>query len=555
MTHRLTATERKFTLAIAFATMAVTCIPYLYVSSHLPTGFLFMGFVDHPYDMFAYLGRMTDGALGHLFRIDKFDSLPQPRIFLDLFWTPLGWASRWTGLSLVAAFHSMRLLLGAAVIVGTLPFAALFLKRPADRMLAVALVATSSGLAFLLSEQTWKRLFERYQIAPVDWWFQETITFESLLTNPEFCASALLLLGMTGWGYLALVGASRRNLHLAGICTALLAMIHPIDVPVAAAVLAVFAFVRCYRLGGWAKSLRVAAGLSAYGLPPLLYLVWVFRANPTFAAWGTATYLSPNWLSYAAGYGIPLLLALLGSVASFKRRSSRDLFLLSFFATIPVLLYAPIVFQRRVTLGWHVPICILAAIGFRAAVLPLVLRLAHRFGPPLSRDGVALAGAAILVVLSLPSNVVKLAQTSRAAAVRFDEKGQAASGPVQEFCVSISEFEAISWLKTSATETSGVFCDYRLGQHVPSRAGCNVYVGHWSETPRFERRRNEVAAVFQIQTPDDARREILAKSRCRFLLYGPSEAALGGWRPDTAAYLRQVFRAGTVAVYEVGDKQ
>ena len=104
-------------------------------------------------------------------------------------------------------------------------------------------------------------------------------------------------------------------------------------------------------------------------LPLSAYTFWVTQADPVLRGW-TAQNLTPSppvW-DYVLGYGLILALAVPGAVVAARRRSDTDLLLLAWVGVTALLLYAPFALQRRFSLGLHVPLAILAAMGlFRMA--------------------------------------------------------------------------------------------------------------------------------------------------------------------------------------------
>ena len=547
MNSPTTPSERRFTVLVAAAAMALSMLPYRYAASHAPDGYQFLGFVDHPYDMFSYLMKMTDGSLGHFFRVDKYTTGEQPRIYFDLFWTPLGWMSRATGVSLTATFHLARLVWGFALLCAVLPFAALFTRHSVERQLAVALVAFSSGLNFLLPMTAWRWL-EPFQILPLDYYVQESIVFESLLTSPEFCADTVMLLGYVGFGSLFLARGGLRPALASGACAFVLGFIHPIDVPAGCALLGLFgAFRVAYGRSAVTTALLGVAIPTACAAPSFGYLAWLFQANPVFVEWSKTTFISPNPWTYLLGYGLPLLFAVPACAAALRRKKSSDLFLAALLIGVPILLYVPVSFQRRLSLGWHIPISVAAAMFFCRKALPLLAPALSSLATGLFaisssriRRLVPLAACILFVAATFPSNAVKLSMVAT----------DPAHSPA-EFCLTYEELESLSYLQTHVREDDGVLCYYRLGQHVPQRTGANAYCAHWSETPRFDERMKELRALFGIVASDEERGRIVAHSECRWLLRGPSDAELGAWEPASLPGISKVFWNARSAVYRI----
>ena len=87
--------------------------------------------------------------------------------------------------------------------------------------------------------------------------------------------------------------------------------------------------------------------------------------NPVMALWSAQNQTpSPPLWDYALGYGLVLLLALLGVWAALRRRRDSDWLLVAWAATTGVLLYLPFGLQRRLVIAWIVPLGMLATRGW-----------------------------------------------------------------------------------------------------------------------------------------------------------------------------------------------
>ena len=78
--------------------------------------------------------------------------------------------------------------------------------------------------------------------------------------------------------------------------------------------------------------------------------------------------LSPPPIDYLLGYGLLWVFAFFGARQAWRRKSDWDVLLLVWIVVTLPMLYAPFPLQRRLSLGLHVPIGILAAIGLTEIV-------------------------------------------------------------------------------------------------------------------------------------------------------------------------------------------
>jgi hypothetical protein len=97
--------------------------------------------------------------------------------------------------------------------------------------------------------------------------------------------------------------------------------------------------------------------------PVPLYSFLVFKLDPILAVWfEQSVLLSPPPPHYIAAYLLLGILAII-SLLRFPHSEVRSPNLIGWLIIIPILIYVPVSFQRRLFEGWQVPLCIFAAIG------------------------------------------------------------------------------------------------------------------------------------------------------------------------------------------------
>jgi hypothetical protein len=175
--------------------------------------------------------------------------------------------------------------------------------------------------------------------------------------------------------------------------------------------------------------------------------------------------------------------------------------------------YLPVSFQRKMVMGLHVPIALLAAIG--------VVWLADRRAAPTGKRGRAreLALAGILLLLSL-SNIRYVVRDWNRAVVN-----QASTGLHPVFW-SDQELAAMRWLQTALSRQAVVLSSTITGCMIPAVAGRAVYAGHWGETPEFKARFNEVWSFFRRDWPSAQRLAFLRARGITHVYLGPWERNL-----------------------------
>jgi uncharacterized membrane protein len=116
----------------------------------------------------------------------------------------------------------------------------------------------------------------------------------------------------------------------------------------------------------------------------------------------------------------------------------------------------------------------------------------------------------------------------------------------------VTEQRAADWLAQRA-QGQVVLGDYMTGNYLPTRGAVRVFLGHGPETMRSSEKRELVEHFYDSETDDVWRRNLITTYDVRWVWWGPWERALGGFDPDQAAYLRQVYDAEGYTVFEVRE--
>jgi hypothetical protein len=243
----------------------------------------------------------------------------------------------------------------------------------------------------------------------------------------------------------------------------------------------------------------------------------VVTRNPVFAAWSEQNQtLSPPPWDYAIGYGLVLLLALIGTWYATQRRQASELFLVCWAATTLALIYLPYSLQRRLVMGWIVPLGALATVGWYA--LPVRRRV---------KQGL------VWVAISL-SNVFLVGMFTMMALAHHET-----------LYITGDEREALQWLADAVPQDALVMAAPETGLYIPAWAGQRVLYGHRFETADADLRKQQVEAFF-------ADGDLAALPfHPDYVFYGDRETALHTevWHPD--AHWEMVYHQGTVAIYAV----
>jgi len=263
--------------------------------------------------------------------------------------------------------------------------------------------------------------------------------------------------------------------------------------------------------------------------PIIAYDYYVFTFNPAMRAWSeqNVTLSPPPW-EYAIAYGLVLTLAAGGAVLAIRRRSKADCFLLAWVMVNGLLLYAPFSLQRRLAMGLHVPLCVLAAMALSRYVLP-------RFSP--ARRTLILGA---LIVLLMPSNLFVL-MASMAGAAQQDPR----------LYLYRDEAEAMTWLEENTQSADIVLASPEMGLFIPAWAGNRVLYGHPFETIEAEKKRALAETFYQAQTEESIRRRIIEGHHITYVFYGPRERGLSGDQLETTPMFSEAYTNPGVTIYQV----
>jgi hypothetical protein len=513
-------------LIISAAAAGLTLLPYLLAARLAPDGTHFAGFLINPVDGFSYLAKMREGAGGSWLFTLPYAAQPGPGAVLYVYHILLGHISAWFGLPLLTVYHAARLL-GA---FGTFSLAYLFLKWAVQDRLARrfgwVLVLLGSGAGWVTT------LAFSHPVS--DMLIPESIPFLAVLSNAHF---PLALIGTLGAVLAVSAPGLRSSFRLiAGLLAGfVLGAVLPFAAVVPAVVLG--AYVLYLRLApssateSWVSGTWLTSRLAPYLafllmlIPWAAYDLWLSRVHPVLAAWNSQNQTpSPPVLDYLLGFGIVSLLALFGLLKSSRGRRGVWELLLLWAGVGGILLYAPVAFQRRLSLGLFFPLSALAAWG--------LLWLRER---GFSLPALALFAAA----LAIPSNFLVVGASL----------ANVAAGD-RELVHTESELEAYAWAENHLPPGSLVLASARIGNRLPAFADVRVLYGHPFETPAAAEAMDLVVSLFD-QSPGATGLDSLRALGVQYVYYGPDERALG--RPAWLDQVEPVASFGEVRLFRVPE--
>ena len=505
---------------VVWGALALLCasLPYIYGALTIPAGHVYTGLTYNIDDVCVYLSWIRQAADGAVFQKNLFTTEPQTGDVINLLFLVLGNIARVTGLSPIVVYHIARIGFGALLLWAVAGLIRDTIASDRARRLAFLFVCFGAGIGWLWGGYDPGRAFAQ----PIDLWQPEAITLLSLYYTPLFlAASALIVVFVRAALRVEQVRQIRAALP-AAVAGFLLANFHTYDVVSVFAVWAVFrAFsdftnrkIDMRRWGGFLLALLAT-------LPSLLYTYITLLRDPIFAGRETNT-LTSSFQWVATGFGLLLVLALVGllerhssTITGSSYTSTAAFRLLAIWAIVGLLLpYAPVGFQRKLIMGAHFPLCLLAGV----ALANWTARLSGDF-PKIA--------AGFTVLLSIPSCILFLLQDQGRLKANV---GSTAQRPY----LTQNEAGAIQWLRQNTQPGESVLvspdpASHRrfpfqplapfLSTYIPAIAGRPVYNGHWSETVHYGRKLGETLSFFRADTTDEQRKAFLEESGIHYILY------------------------------------
>jgi hypothetical protein len=586
--------ERRLVLALIAFTLLVTTLPYLlgyYLAPVMGRGNA--TFIGTPYnidDYCNYLSWLRQMADGRFFLHNMFTTDKQNDLEFNIFFWLLGRMMALTHCSPQAALQFARLVGGGALLWLIYRFYRHCLPHDTHaRLTAFGFACLSSGFGWV----QWHHWQDKnLPGGPVDAWQPEAYTFLSIYTSALMTVSTVFILGAL---YALLRGEQTgkwRYAVYAGLCGGILGNMHSYDVLHLSAAWGLFLVVWTILKRGQGVALSWARAVVALALtlPTTLYMYYVFNAEAVFKARANVPTLSPAIWHYALAYGLVFLLALLAGVMLVRREeptpsqaptlpkregeggaetesptdhptalSSRNgrtpaseankevgslpLVFAACWAVGGLLVcYLPFAFQRKMLMGEHIPLCLLAGVG--------AAWLANHFTPRVQPWALAL-----LVLASAPSNALFLVRDVRHLQT---DKSETHLFPF----LDSSLMDVYGWIRHNTPTDAAIVGFPGLCTYLPGETGRVVWAGHWAETPHYGDKDTEFADAFDQLATEDARHTFLLGTKAQYLFY-PNDLSqasfkrhgvLHYWVELTKApppYLTQVYKNELFTVYQI----
>ncbi len=541
MTGKISRSEYRFVFLMAIAMLVVTSIPYVYGYASTPQGKTFMGLMQNVSDHGQYLSWWRSFQSNLLIN-NKLTPEPNQPLFFNLLWWLLAQFSRLTGTGYPLAYQILRVAAGFSLFWAVYRFIALFFADVARRRAAFLMVALTSGFGWLL-------IVAKYTIAggetpfPLLIFTAEPNYFLCLLGFPHFALAAAFICLVLEFIFRGWKENSLKHMTMAGAIGFVMGWMHAYDL------LIIYGVTGVFFLAQWARGRKFptrffwgATIMAVLSVAPAVYSFLLTSLDPLweevlaqFANAGVYTPMPPLLFFL---FGVPLFLAVWALVrwVREKRWTDERVFVVTWFVVGFFLLYIPTDFQIHMLNSWQIPTAILAsAVLYDRAIPALARRL-----PAWSAARAERLALALLVAVLIPTNLYLFAW-------RFIELRRA----TYPYYVETGYIEAMNWLRAHTQPEDVVLSSLEVGQYVPAFSGNQVFLGHWANTIRFFDKTQRVKDFFNAGAPESQRAETVQLFGVDYVLYGPAESALGSYPLARSPWLKPVFEAPQVTLYQV----
>jgi hypothetical protein len=521
-------TEIRWAVVVALATLLLTQVPYALSYLAVPPDLAFSGALGNYQDTNSYLAEIRQGMEGQWLFHDRYTPEDHPGGPLFLFYIGLGQAARFLGISQHTALALARPICGGILLLTLYWFVVLLLARSRTRRTAFLLLCFSSGLGWIaLLYWPLLRFIGR---EPIDLWVAEANTFITILSVPHFQVATSLMVVVFGALLLAFRSGRWGPAWGAALACFVLSWIHPFNIAIIYAVTATYMAwqVVSQRRILWRHVGQCAPSI-ALSLPVLLYLqLGVIGANPVFRAWTEQGITqSPGLLPVLFGYGLLVPLAMVGVWRTLRCRAI-DPLPVCWVGAVMILLNLPTNVQRRFLEGMHIPLCVLAALGWQM--------VANRF----TGRGVTKALLRVLLVVGLLTSTLLIWGTTMTNGLT----------QIYPFVIHKYETDAFGWLAEHSEPQDTVLASRMSGSFIPAWAGNRVFLGHWDQTISYSEKEKAVERFLDAETAPERRRTLVEQYGVVYLFHGPNEREIGDYDPDDDPFWEPVFANDQITIYQ-----
>jgi len=534
-------------------------------------------------DLPIYYSQIEQVKEGHFLFKNLFTSESHPGFIFDPFWSAVGLLAKIFSLSSFLAFQLSKFLLIPVLLIVSYYFVAFFFQDQLRRKICFIFLIFASGLGgfyfiefnnslpktgdvFVFSEKEMSRL-------PLDLFTVEASTFFSIHNSPHFIASLTLIILIFLLSLLAVENYKLIYSIGAGLSALFLFQFHPYHLPTIFGVLGVFLIsllLKEKRLNfNYLKHYFI---LLLFSLPPVIYHFWTLQKfwirKAHFLQFATPTPVLPIIF---ISYGFLIIFALIGIYSIFQRSEKgiedynppttlqpkpahpkkaaltaipkgsldqKDIFLLSWFFTQFLLIYAPLPFQRRLTTGLHLSLIILTIFGlFYLKDLLYEKPIVQKYFKRVFSNKIFLIY--LFFILFFFSNFLILINDLSLYLKNY-----------YRMYLKKEVRTAMLWLRENTSQESVIFSLQETGNLIPAFSLRQVYLGHGHQTVQFDKKLAETEKFFQ-NSNDEERQIFLEENKIDYLFFGEEEKKESSFNPDEKEFLEKVYSNNQVAIYKI----
>lgn len=530
--------ELAIVIIISLVTLTLALSPLIYGHLNTPKGSVLGGIGrDDEYVYVHYLKQAKEGKwlFHNLYTQEK-----HTPIFSLLPLLLLGKLARLTDSDIFLVYNLGRVIYDLFFLLISYFFIAFFIKKRFYRILSFLLLCFSSGFGWLWAVPNFPSTI-RPHLALANY-VTEATTFPSLLFYPHFPASVALMLLCFYFFLKNLEKNSLILLFLSGILGTLVVQSHPYEIVTLAVVPLAFLFF------SQSKDFKIWFYYAIFLIlliPMGLYYFWLSSSDPVYKAWIEIPQLSPPIIDFILTYGFLFLPLVLGLVAFLKGEETptiekrKYIFLTLWVLATFILVKLPFSFQRRLIMGVHVPLSLLAAVGFSL------------IGEKL-KDYQKYLLASLFILILVPQNLFYIAR--QIMDIRENP---------QNFYISKERLALLSYLERTGKEEV-ILADPSSSLLIPPFSGRKVYLGYWANTLQAEERVAKFYHFLDAKTADLERENFLlesgasyyyrSKENNRYNIYrywAEADKPKGVFNPEEKDYLEKVFENEKGAIYKI----
>ncbi|HZO26370.1 MAG TPA: hypothetical protein VFH48_10325 [Chloroflexota bacterium] len=531
-----------FLIAVAVALFSESA--YLLAERSAAGRGIFAGQIWAPHDVAQYIAAMNDGARGEFLIRDRLTSEAHAPAFIYGYYVLLGMLWHALGIDAQSGYRLAGLAGRVFVLLAVYRATSMISPAPWRRQVAFGLTIFGGGLISLVTLLQIVTGLE-FGLSGRDLEEPEFGTFILMFASPHLMFGLGLMLLATHAYARACRSHHVSDGMLAAVLTFAVGIVNSYSLATVCTVVSVHAVAMTVlsRRLVW-RGLVAAALVNVATVPILGYGVLTFVLG-TDPFWGVAygrqnVTPTPTVANVLVSFG----LAITGLCAFGRRLTSGRVLVLVWIVTMALLMYLPVGVQRRFAFGLQPMLAFVAAFG-----PPPVWRFVSAYRP---RPWTMLRPIMLLLLFqALAGSPLVLGAVAVSQALDAGTPGRVLVRP--DFYPASLE-PAATWLAERIGSDDVVLAKPTTGNYLLREIIGRVYVGHWSATVEYERKRDETSWFFAGPL-DESRRQFVADRQVRYVVAGPIERADSDWSrsAEDAAWLSRVYEADGVAIFAVTE--